>query len=87
MGMGDKPKTFIQSKNKIRDDVIGKEFAACAVRPCPEPHVIKRFGLGGIANVSIYTCRKCKYHSEHPLGIGVKCDYGVGDRVSPGEKS
>ena len=86
MGMGDKQKSFTPSYKK-RDDVIGKEFAECAVRSCPEPHVIKRYGTGGQVFVSIYTCRRCKYHREEILFNGVGCNYGVEQSVPGGTES
>lgn len=57
------------------DDVIGRNFADSMVRSCPEPHVIKRYGTGGVAHVSVYTCRKCKYRKEYELHGGVSCTY------------
>ena len=51
----------------IRDDVIGKLFAPCCVRSCPEPHVIARYGVGGVANVSQSTSHKNKDRSFHYL--------------------
>lgn len=73
MGMGDKPKEFKPSYKPIRDDVIGKDFPPVSVRACPEPHVIARYGVGGVANVSIYTCRRCKYHQNEKYFGGVRC--------------
>ena len=87
MGMGDKPEPYREKHNSIRDDVMGREFAACLMRPCPHPWVIKRYGTGGVANVSMYTCRKCKYHREHPLHFGVSCAYGLEQDIQPGAKS
>lgn len=84
MGMGDKKKPFIPSYAPVRDDVIGRSFAPCAVRPCPEPHVIARFGVGGVANVSIYTCRKCKYKVEYKYHGGLSC--GLEDSVHARKK-
>ena len=78
MGMGDKPKQFVPSYTPIRDDVIGKRFSPCLMRSCPEPHVIARYGVGGVANVSLWTCRRCKYHAEEKFYLGVSCQYGVG---------
>ena len=69
----------------IRDDVIGKRFYYGMVRSCPEPHVIKRFGIGGVANVSVYTCRKCRYVQKHPLHFGVTCGYEL--ELHPGTPS
>lgn len=58
-----------------RDDVLGRTFADCSVRQCPEPNVIRRFGMGGVANVSVYVCRKCKFRKEYELHGGVGCTY------------
>lgn len=81
MGMGDKPKQFESPGVPIRDDVIGKSFAPCAVRSCPEPHVIKKYGLGGVANVSVYTCKRCKYRIEQKNTSGLGCNYGLGQGI------
>lgn len=85
--MGDKPTPFEPKHKIIRDDVIGKSFASCCMRECPHPKVIQRFGLGGVANVSYYTCKRCKFHREHPLHFGVSCEYGLEKGVRPGEKN
>ena len=75
MGMGDKPIPYTPSYEPVRDDVIGKTFTNGAVRSCPEPHVIRKFGVGGLANVSVYTCRRCRYHTEFENLGGVGCGY------------
>lgn len=75
MGMGDKKKPLDIKYEPIRDDVNGKMFSPGCVRSCLEPHVIKRFGIGGVANVSVYTCRKCRYHEDMKLFGGVRCKY------------
>lgn len=85
--MGDKPIPYKPERWAVRDDVIGKEFSSCMMRPCPHPKVIQRFGLGGVANVSVYTCKRCKFHKEHPLFFGVSCGYELESGVCPGEKS
>lgn len=87
MGMGDKPAKYVPKRNTIRDDVIGKEFAACCVRSCPEPHVIERFGIGGVANVSIYTCKRCKHRIEYKLHFGLGCGYELEKSVQPGTET
>ena len=87
MGMGDSPVPYRPNGRAIRDDVIGKEFAPCAMRSCPHHKVIQRYGTGGVANVSIYTCRRCKYHRTHPLHFGVSCVYELESGISPGAKS
>ena len=75
MGMGDKPKPLEQKYELVRDDVNGKLFYQGCVRSCPEPHVIKRFGIGGVCNVSVYTCRRCTYHINEKWFGGVRCGY------------
>ena len=75
MGMGDKKAPYTPSYEPVRDDVIGKMFGAGMVRSCPEPHVIKRYGVGGIANVSVWTCRKCRYVQTYKWHGGVSCGY------------
>lgn len=64
----DRPRT-------IRDDVLGLSFYAGCVRSCPEPHVINRYGVGGVAHVSVWTCRRCKYRKEYKFHGGVGCGY------------
>ena len=84
--MNDQKKPFVPPDEPIRDDVIGKRFASCAMRSCPEPHVIRKYGVGGVANVSIYTCRRCKYRIEQKNFFGLGCSYGLGESVSAGTK-
>ena len=75
MGMSDKPKAFAPYHKTVRDDVIGKYFAECLMRSCPHPSVIKKYGTGGVANVSVYTCRKCRFVKTYPYHGGVGCGY------------
>ena len=84
MGMGDKKQPFTPKYEPIIDDVIGNVFAPCCVRECPEPHVIDRYGIGGVAHVSIYTCRKCKYKVTTPFCGALGCSYGLEQRVQEG---
>ena len=57
-----------------RDDVNGKLFSPGCVRSCPHPDVIKKYGTGGVANVSVYTCKKCRYVKKFPMHGGVGCE-------------
>ena len=75
MGMGDKKETFAPSYKTIRDDVNGFSFAPCCMQSCPHPNVISKYGVGGVAHVSIYTCRKCKFVIKEKLFGGVRCGY------------
>ena len=75
MGMGDKKQPFEPQNEPVRDDTNGKMFSHGCVRSCPHPGVIAKYGTGGIANVSVYTCRKCRYVIKHPMMGGVSCGY------------
>lgn len=75
MGMGDQPIPYEPKHYKVRDDVIGKTFASCATRSCPHPGVVKRYGTGGVANVSVWTCRKCRYVTRSKFGELLGCGY------------
>jgi len=83
MGQGDKKATYDPKYEPVRDDVNGRMFSSGCVRRCPEPHVIIRYGIGGVANVSVYTCRKCKYHTDEKWFGGVRCAYGLDERLPP----
>lgn len=87
MGMGDPKPPYAPSYEPVRDDVIGKSFSPISVRSCPEPHVIAKFGVGGMANVSVWTCRKCRYARRYKLHGGLNCDYGLGQSVPPRAES
>jgi len=85
MGQGDKPVRYVPKRETVRDDVLGREFASVCMRSCPHPNVIKKYGVGGVANVSVYTCRKCRYVQKHPLHFGVTCRYEL--ELHPGTPS
>lgn len=87
MGMGDKKIPYTPKFEPIRDDVNGLMFSPGAVRECPEPHVIKRYGVGGVANVSLYTCKKCKYAKTYKFHGGVSCGYELGKDLPPRAES
>jgi len=75
VGMGDRKAPYTPSYEPVRDDVIGKMFGAGMVRSCPEPHVIRRYGVGGVCNVSVWTCKKCRYVQTYKWHGGVSCGY------------
>ena len=77
MGMGDKKIPYEPKYEPVRDDVIGKRFAQSMVRPCPHPKVRERYGVGGVANVSVYTCKKCRFVKTYEYHGGVGCGYGL----------
>lgn len=78
MGQGDKLVRYVPQYEPVRCDVTGKMFPPGAVSECPEPHVIKQYGVGGIAHVCVYVCRNCKYVKTYPMHGGVSCNYGLG---------
>lgn len=65
MGMGDKQIPFTPSYEPVFDDVLHRMFAPILMRECPNEAVIRRYGTGGKANVSIYVCKKCRYGIKH----------------------
>ena len=75
--MGDKKPPFQPKYEPIRCDVTGHMVTPGAIRKCPEPHVIARYGVGGVANVCVHVCRKCKYHVDYKWHGGVGCKYGM----------
>ena len=75
MGMGDQKPPYVPSYTPIRDDVIGKTFPHCCIRQCPHPSVQAKYGVGMVANVSVYTCRKCRFVKTYPYFGGVSCEY------------
>lgn len=77
MGTGDRKAPYQPKHPHIPDAVSGRAFAECAMRSCPHPAVIRRFGTGGEAMVSIYTCKKCKHHTEYQFHGGIGCSYAV----------
>lgn len=74
--MGDKRKPFEPNHTRIYDDVLHQTFPQCCMRECPHPSVIKRYGVGGVANVSLYVCKKCKFSETYDFHGGVGCTYG-----------
>lgn len=60
-------------KSKIRCDVTGYTFPAVSVQECPSPAVVKKYGVGGKANVCIYVCRKCKHAIPCEFFGGLRC--------------
>lgn len=62
----------------LRDCVNGLRFHPNQMRECPEPHVREKYGTGGVAWVSLYTCKKCKYHTEFAMHGGIGCSYELG---------
>lgn len=75
MGMGEIKPRFEPKYKPIMDDVLGKEFYAGCMRSCPHPRVIERYGVGGVCNVSVYVCRKCRHHIDEKWFGGVRCGY------------
>ena len=82
MGMGDKKIPYTPNYTPVRDDVCGRMFGQGMMRQCPEPHVIKRYGVGGVANVSVWTCKRCRYRIEFEEHGGLAC--GLEQGIPPG---
>lgn len=60
----------------IRDDVLGLRFPDVCVRECPHPTIIKKYGNNGVANVSWYSCTRCKFAKKYKYHGGISCTYG-----------
>ena len=85
MGMGDKKIPYVPHYDPIYDDVLQRRFSSSIMRSCPNEAVIRKYGTGGKAMVSIYVCKKCKLHTEFKMHGGIGC--GLEQRVSAGKKS
>lgn len=83
--MGDKKIPYVPSYEPIIDDVLLKKFAPVLMRKCPSEAVIRRYGTGGIANVSIYVCKKCAYGHKHKMMGAWYC--GLEQDLQAGAKS
>lgn len=75
MGMGDVKRPFTPVHEKVLDNVLNKVFAKCCVRECPHPSVIRQYGVGGVAMVSVWTCKKCKHVIKEKMYGGYTCGY------------
>ena len=78
MGIGDVKEPYVPKYEPVHCDVTGKMFSPVSVRDCPEPHVIKRYGIGGKCKVSVWICKKCRYGRRDDLCDGWRCAYEVG---------
>ena len=73
------------SYEPIRDDVLGLRFDPVCMKACPHPGLINKYGVGGKANVSVYTCRKCRFVVKE-YG-GVKCGFTTENLTGGGNKA
>lgn len=53
------------------------QFADAAMRVCPNPAVRQAFGDG---HICYYCCKRCKYHTKHPLCGAIGCGYKGDDK-------
>ena len=81
MGMGDKQEPYKPKYFPIRCDVTGKLFPPISVRLCKEPHVVKKYGVGGVCNVSVLICKRCRYGERHDLCDAWRCVYGLDEKL------
>jgi len=80
--MGDSKPRYSPAYHTIKDSIYGYEFAPCVVRECKEPRVLRKFGKNGTCHVSIYTCKKCKYHITTPFCGAIGCGYKEDNNVT-----
>lgn len=64
-----------EHRNLIKDDVSGQKFDEISVRECKHPSVVRKYGHGGVCNVSVYTCAKCKMSVRVPFCGALTCGY------------
>ncbi len=67
-----------------RCDVSGLRFSTRAIMECHEPHLVRRYGTGGVAHVSVWVCKKCRYAETYELHGGISCGL---DKLQTREKS
>ena len=77
MGMGEKKQPYTPLHPSIRDDVLGLRFANVLMRECKEPAMMDQYATGGVVNVSIYVCKKCKYARRFKYHGAIGCGYGL----------
>jgi hypothetical protein len=81
VGMGDRFKEnklqYSPVGKPIRCDISGIYFHPCAIRECHDEAVARRYGVGGIAHVSIWVCRKCRHKIEYKYHGGVGCELDI----------
>ena len=87
MGQGDKKIPYVPPYEPVYDDVLRLKFASVLMRKCPNEKVIERYGTGGVANVSIYVCYRCKYARRYRFHGGIGCSYGLEKRISSKKKN
>ena len=76
-GMADKQEPYKPKYAPVRCDVTGWLFSPISVRECHEPHVVKRYGVGGKCKVSVWICKTCKYGRRDIWCDGWGCAYGL----------
>lgn len=84
MGMGDRQEPYKPKYAPVRCDVTGKMFSPISVRDCLEPHVIRRYGIGGKCKVSVLICKKCRYGYKARMIDGWGCFYELEKRLQAG---
>ena len=86
MGMGDSLNKipYRPESKPIRCDITRKQFYHGCVRKCRDEAVVRRYGVGGECNVSVWVCGRCRHAVRYPFHGGLGCEL---DRPIPeGEK-
>ena len=77
MGMGDRFKQkapYSPTNGSTRCDVTGKTFSSSLIRKCNDEAVIRRYGTGGVCNVSVWVCTRCKHAIRYKFHGGLGCE-------------
>ena len=60
--------------DRIRCDVTGKMFRPSQIRQCRHAAVVRKYGTGGIVNVSVFVCNKCPHAIRYKWHGGLGCE-------------
>ena len=82
VGQGDKKIPYRPDSKPVRCDISGKTFYHGAIRECRDEAVTRRYGVGGVAHVSVWVCRKCRHAIQYKYhgGLGCELETGIPER-------
>ena len=60
--------------DRVRCDISGKMFHPSSTRRCLDGAVIRKYGTGGIVNVSVWVCNKCHHAIHYKFHGGLGCE-------------
>lgn len=60
--------------DRVRCDISGKMFHPSSTRRCLDGAVVRKYGTGGIVNVSVWVCNKCHHAIHYKFHGGLGCE-------------